>query len=149
MTSNTQGDTPTDNSGKIACKKCGREDVPNWNGKGSCISCARDEVLGTPNTPIEDELEHHLYWVVKAAKSHYSGQPPVLSPGDVKMAESLPGLVSKAVAEAQSRHITDLARAVGILQGLGHPDVLLERHYNEAVARLTTPTKGKKKDDEY
>jgi hypothetical protein len=30
----------------ITCTVCGRESVPNWDGKGHCITCARDLVLG-------------------------------------------------------------------------------------------------------
>lgn len=44
--------------------------------------------------------------------------------------------LKKREDELRSRHITDLAQAVGILQGLGHPNDLLERHYQEAVSQL-------------
>lgn len=31
---------------KLTCKTCVKENVPDWNGKGQCITCSRDEVLG-------------------------------------------------------------------------------------------------------
>jgi hypothetical protein len=40
----------------ITCKTCGRSDMPDWDGSGHCITCARDAVLG--DTP---ELEAALY----------------------------------------------------------------------------------------
>lgn len=38
----------------ITCKTCGRKNVPDWNGQGQCISCARDAVLGTHRVKQED-----------------------------------------------------------------------------------------------
>ena len=32
---------------KTDCIKCGAQDVPDWDGKGHCITCARDLILGT------------------------------------------------------------------------------------------------------
>jgi hypothetical protein len=43
--------------GKITCKTCGRENVPDWNGEGDCISCSRDALLGK----YEDELSNLLH----------------------------------------------------------------------------------------
>jgi len=34
---------------------CGANDVPDWNGKGQCITCARDAVLGEPQANTLDE----------------------------------------------------------------------------------------------
>lgn len=33
------------NTEHITCKTCGRTNVPDWDGKGNCITCARDAVL--------------------------------------------------------------------------------------------------------
>lgn len=38
---------------KITCTACGRENVPDWDGKGHCITCARDLVLGA-SPPADD-----------------------------------------------------------------------------------------------
>jgi hypothetical protein len=48
----------------ITCKTCGREVVPDWDGKGNCISCARDEVLGSES--IEEILVQLWNDAVKA-----------------------------------------------------------------------------------
>jgi hypothetical protein len=48
-------DTPEQH---ITCKTCGRSDVPDWDGYGHCITCARDAVLGgTPEQRLETTLD--------------------------------------------------------------------------------------------
>ncbi|HET8709596.1 MAG TPA: hypothetical protein VFL85_04955 [Candidatus Saccharimonadales bacterium] len=42
---------------KITCTTCGKTDVPDWNGKGQCITCARDAVLGTAQPPVVADKE--------------------------------------------------------------------------------------------
>ena len=52
--------------------------------------------------------------------------------------------VEQAVGKAQMMHLSDLSRAVGILQGLGYPDNYLEQRRTEMLASLTKPkNKGK------
>ena len=34
---------------------CGAKDAPDWNGKGQCITCARDAVLAKPQANRLDE----------------------------------------------------------------------------------------------
>lgn len=60
--------------------------------------------MTTPPIPSdEQELRRVLHWVMEAAKAHYSGQPSVISPGDVKMTTRLPYLIiagQRAAVEA-------------------------------------------------
>lgn len=48
---------------KIDCIKCGRKDVPNWDGKGHCITCARDMMLGNPNPEQEIMALRAIWWL--------------------------------------------------------------------------------------
>lgn len=74
------------------------------------------------------------HWLVEVAFGAYGREDlPELSE---KMLKELEGHLKKREDVLRSKHITDLAQAVGILQGLGHPNDLLERHYQEAVSRL-------------
>jgi|ERR1044072_4865170 hypothetical protein len=53
--------TNTDQTGqpdKITCIDCGKQNVPNWDGKGRCITCARDKVL--EQQPEDGELQDIL-----------------------------------------------------------------------------------------
>jgi hypothetical protein len=54
----------------ITCKTCGRSDVPDWDGSGHCITCARDAVLG--GTP-EQRLEALSEALGEIAHEHYLG----------------------------------------------------------------------------
>lgn len=47
---------------KITCKTCGKENVPDWNGKGQCITCSRDEVLGV-NSKLRATLTNAVRWL--------------------------------------------------------------------------------------
>jgi len=44
---------------------CGANDVPDWNGKGQCITCARDAVLGEPQATTLDEIEPILRFMIE------------------------------------------------------------------------------------
>jgi len=52
--------TASDNTGKITCSNCGAENVPDWDGKGHCITCARDLVLGADNSTDELDMAKRL-----------------------------------------------------------------------------------------
>jgi hypothetical protein len=42
----------------ITCKTCGRSDMPDWDGNGHCITCARAAVLAdTPEQRLEATLD--------------------------------------------------------------------------------------------
>lgn len=47
----------TDN---ITCKTCSKKEIPNWDGKGNCITCARDNVLGVDDTWIDELLQEAI-----------------------------------------------------------------------------------------
>lgn len=162
MTPNTQGDTPTDNSGKITCKKCGREDVFDWNGKGNCSNCFRDEMFGTtPNTPIEDELEQILnnFFILHGVGKDTTLEE-VRSRTQAGHAESvlkkeLLAWRDKAVAEATRVLRMELESSEGTIKNYENWFVqhegdslidFIEAHapssiYDARLARLTTPTK--------
>lgn len=40
----------------INCSTCGLKNVPDWDGKGHCITCARDAALGTDGLPMREPL---------------------------------------------------------------------------------------------
>ena len=40
---------------------CGAKDAPDWNGKGQCITCARDAVLAKPQANTVDEILHSMF----------------------------------------------------------------------------------------
>lgn len=62
MTSNN-----VDGEQKINCSTCNRKDVPNWDGKGHCITCARD------SAELDEILELlHNSWL----EDDYDGEDP-------------------------------------------------------------------------
>lgn len=66
------------NEQKITCKTCGRENAPDWDGEGRCITCARDRVLA----PAERaELERYRKQRMIAIEDYHEfGKAPVGSP---------------------------------------------------------------------
>lgn len=62
--------TPHQSTDKITCSICGKENVPDWDGQGHCIKCARDLVLGDghPSSAEEDlERAKHLLLAIDMA----------------------------------------------------------------------------------
>lgn len=134
--------TNTPNTDKITCNKCGREDVPDWNGKGHCITCARDEVLGTPNTPIEDEPDQFFREVELGGRlMKWLSLTHLNSNGD--FAHKVNGSdITNAVKEllawrdnAVEKAVRELSNRTAIQAG-------------EMLARLTTPTKEREENNE-
>lgn len=49
--------------------------------------------------------------------------------------------IAAQVREAEFKHLSALARAVGYLEGLGHPDEYLTQHYEKLKQRLANEEK--------
>jgi|SRR5882757_136424 len=64
---------------KITCTTCGRKNVPDWDGKGHCIKCARDLVLGT--SPSADDAELDVILEAYIMNYHISGGGTTLGDG--------------------------------------------------------------------
>lgn len=63
----------------------------------------------------EDELNRCLHFIIKAAKAHYSGQSPCISPGDAKWAATLPDLIKTREERLQlEAHLEELEGAIGM-----------------------------------
>lgn len=79
-----------------------------------------------PNTTneLEQILDKHLHEI----KAGHDG----------KLKTAIEHLISKRELDLMTNHLSDLSRAVGILDGLGHPDVYLNGQREKLLSRLNS-----------
>jgi hypothetical protein len=108
---------------KITCITCGQENVPDWDGNGHCITCARDLVLGGKPSADGEELKPRLRGILAqiSGGAYQAG-------ADYKVYTSDEKYIDQIVAAINSLYIS----RAEVVEAIGDGELATETEYGIA-----------------